>query len=289
MGAIDARLERGVSLFRRAGDDAALLAAALLAFHGGLERYLDEELAMQADLGRQERELLEKGRLAWPARAELAMRYGLLAPEQREQVIRATRARATIARGDDFGWTAAEVQSYGRLAASACGRMELIGRIDQRSERARATAARAAPPPVWVVPQERWRFSWARLIASLLFLVALGAVGWVLFQQVEGSRILRALGALPAPTAAPTTAAPDPTTTPTPPSARMIGLGDGPGWLHVTASFDSPTRPPRLAEGMSVTPLDQTEVDNNGITWRLVEVEGYQGWVPEANLLLDGR
>jgi hypothetical protein len=288
MGAIDTRLERGVSLFRRAGDDAALLAAALLAFHGGLERYLDEELALQTDLSRQERELLEKGRLAWPARAELATRYGLLAPDQRDQAIRATRVRAAIARGDEFTWSADELQSYGRLVASACGRMELIGRIDQRAERAKATAARSVPP-VWVVPQERWRFSWGRLIASLVFLVALGAVGWVLFQQVEGSRLLRALGALPAPTAAATSPAPDPTATPTPPSARITGLGDGPGWLHVTASFDSPTRPPRLAEGMSVTPLDQTEVDNNGIIWRLVEVEGYQGWVPEGNLALDGR
>ena len=288
MGAIDARLERGVTLFRRAGDDPALLGAALLAFHGGMERYLDEELASQADLGRAERELLEKGRLAWPARATLATRYGLLTPEQRDQAIRATRARATIARGDEFVWNAAEVQAYGRLAANVCGRMELIGRIDQRAERARTTAARAAPP-VWVVPQERWRFSWARLIGSLLFLAALGGVGWVIFNQIQGSQLLRAVGALPAPTATPTMAAPNPTNTPAPPSARVVGLGDGPGWLHVTASFDSPTRPPRLAEGMEVTPLDQTQVDNNGITWRLVEVEGYQGWVPEANLLLDGR
>ena len=61
MGAIDARLERGVAIFRRAGDDTALLGAALLAFHGGLEAYLDEELAGQPDLGAAERELIAKG------------------------------------------------------------------------------------------------------------------------------------------------------------------------------------------------------------------------------------
>jgi hypothetical protein len=286
MGAIDARLERGVAIFRRAGDDAALLGAALLAFHGGLERFLDEELAGQPDLAARERDLLLQGRLAWPARAELATRYGLLASEQRDQVLRATRARLVIARGDEFAWTAEEVQAYGRMATAVCGRMELIGKIDQRAERAKATAARQAPP-VWVVPQERWRFSWARLLASALFLVALGAVGWVLFTQIGGPRLLRAVGALPAPTAEPTVQAPAPTASPAPPKARLVGLGGGPGWLHVNPSFDSPTRAIRLAEGMEVTPLDDRQVDESGITWRLVEVGGYQGWVPEANLHLE--
>ena len=284
MGAIDARLERGVAIFRRAGDDAALLGAALLAFHGGLEAYLDEELAGQPDLGASERELIAKGRLAWPARADLSTRTGLLAPEQRDQALRATRARLAIARGDEFGWTAEQVQSYGQLAAMICGRMELIGRIDQRAERARATAAQQAPP-VWVVPQERWRFSWVRLGASLLFLAALFAVGWVLFTQLDGTRLMRAVGVLPAPSAAPTEVEPAPTAAPVVPKARLTGLGSGPGWLHVSPSFDSPTRPPRLAEGMEVNPLDEQQVDASGIKWRLVEVAGYQGWVPESNLV----
>ena len=283
MGAIDARLERGVAIFRRAGDDPALLAAALLAFHGGLEAFLDEELSGQPDLGAADRELIVKGRLAWPARADMAVRAGLLAPDQREQAIRATRARLAIARGDEFGWTAEQVQSYGQLAAMVCGRMELIGKIDQRADRARATAAQQAPP-VWVVPQERWRFSWVRLGATLLFLAALLAVGWVLFTQLDGTRLMRAVGVLPAPAAAPTVAAPAATATPAAPKARLTGLGSGPGWLHITPSFDSPTRPPRLAEGMEVTPLDEQQVDASGVTWRLVEVQGYQGWVPESNL-----
>lgn len=288
MGSIDTRLERGVGLFRRAGDDAALLGAALLAFHGALERSLDEQIAGLPDLSAQERELIERGRLSWAARADRAQHAGLLTPEQRDQALRATRARTAIARGDGFTWSVAEVQEYGRMVAGACGRMELIGRIDQRAERARATAANQAPP-VWIAPQERWRFSWARLFASLVFLAVLAGVGWVIFNQLEGTRLLRSVGALPSPTATPTVVAPPPTPTLTPPTARLVGLGDGPGWLHVTPSFDSPTRAIRLAEGMTVTPLDDRQVDSGGVVWRLVEVGGYQGWVPEANLANDGR
>jgi hypothetical protein len=286
MASIDTRLERGVAIFRRAGDDPALLGAALLAFHGALERFLDDEITGQPDLGAPERELLSKGRLGWPTRAELATRYGLLAPEQRDRALRAARARLVIARGDEFGWSAEEVAAYGRLAASTCGRMELIGKVDQRAERAKATAARQAPP-VWVVPQERWQFSWARLGATLVFLAVLVGAAWLIFTQFEGPRILRAIGALPAPTAIPTEEVAPPTATPPAASARMVGLGGGPGWLHVTPSFDSPTRPPRLAEGMTVTPRDETQVDANGLTWRLVEVAGYEGWVPEGNLVIE--
>jgi len=44
MGEIDERLERGVAIYRRAGDDSALLGAALLAFHAALERGIDAAL-----------------------------------------------------------------------------------------------------------------------------------------------------------------------------------------------------------------------------------------------------
>jgi len=43
MSVIDERIERGVAIFRRAGDDSALLGGALLAFHGAIERFLDGE------------------------------------------------------------------------------------------------------------------------------------------------------------------------------------------------------------------------------------------------------
>jgi len=36
---------------------------------------------------------------------------------------------------------------------------------------------------------------------------------------------------------------------------------------------------------MEVNPLDEQQVDASGIKWRLVEVAGYQGWVPESNLI----
>jgi hypothetical protein len=288
MGAIDARLDRGVTLFRRAGDDAALLGAALLAFHGALERFLDDELAGQATVGDQERALIERGRLGWPDRVELAVGSGLLTPAARDQAIRATRARLAIARGDEHGWSAEDVGAYGRLVAERCGRRELVAKIDQRAERARATAAHQAPP-AWPEPQERARISPIRLGITVLFLAVLGISGWVIYNQIEGNRLLRAVGVLPAPTAAPAPTALAPTPTPTRPAAKMVGLGEGPGWLHVTPSFDSPTRAIRLAEGMEVAPRDERQVDPNGVTWRLVEVGGYEGWVPESNLAIEGR
>jgi hypothetical protein len=67
----------------------------------------------------------------------------------------------------------------------------------------------------------------------------------------------------------------------------VTGLGGGPGWLHVTASFDSPTRAIRLADGMAVTLRDEQQTDSSGTRWRLVEAGGYTGWCPENNLEFD--
>jgi len=100
MSEIDQRLDRGVEIFRRAGDDSALLGAALLAFHSALEHFIDAELRDQPEIGAEERRLLEAGRLGWPARARLAEQSGLLSREQAGQAIEATRARIAIARGD---------------------------------------------------------------------------------------------------------------------------------------------------------------------------------------------
>src|SRR6266545_2744478 len=213
MSVIDERIERGVAIFRRAGDDSALLGGALLAFHGAIERFLDGELANRPELGANERRLLTDGRLGWLTRANLAESHGLLTPEQRARALGATRACKPIVRGDPCPWTAAEVQSYGQLAAELCGRMELIGRIDQRAERARTTAVRAAPP-AWAVPQERRRLSPARIAITAVFLATLAAVAWTIYQQLDGPRMLRALGALPAPTAEPLPFTPEPSPTP---------------------------------------------------------------------------
>ncbi|HNP69964.1 MAG TPA: hypothetical protein PKK15_02600, partial [Kouleothrix sp.] len=62
MGEIDERLERGVAIYRRAGDDSALLGAALLAFHAALERGIDAALLEQAGLGDADRALIEGGK-----------------------------------------------------------------------------------------------------------------------------------------------------------------------------------------------------------------------------------
>src|SRR5258708_6083969 len=106
MSEIDERLDRGVEIFRRAGDDSALLGAALLSFHGALEQYIDAELRDRPELSAEERRLLAAGRLGWPTRAKLAEQAGLLSREQAGQAIEATRARIAIARGDVCAWPA---------------------------------------------------------------------------------------------------------------------------------------------------------------------------------------
>jgi len=289
MSEIDERLDRGVEIFRRAGDDSALLGAALLAFHGALEQYIDAELREWPQLGAEDRRQLEAGRLGWPARAKLAEQAGLLTSEETRRAFDATRARLAIARGDICTWPVGRVEAYGKMVAERCGRMELIRWIDQRPERAKKTVA-SPIPPVWE-PAERARFPIARLAATLLFLIALVAVGWTLYTRLDGPRLLRSLGALPAPTAAelPTDASEPatPTASPATRTARVTGLGGGPGWLHITASFDSPTRAIRLADGMAVTLRDDQQTDSGGTRWRLVEVGGYEGWCPENNLVLD--
>jgi hypothetical protein len=293
MSEIDERLDRGVEIFRRAGDDSALLGAALLAFHGALEQAIDTELRDWPDLGVEERRLLEAGRLGWPTRAKLAEQAGLLRAEAARRALEATRARLAIARGDVCTWPASAVESYGHLVAERCGRRELIRWIDQRPERAKKTVAGPAPP-VWE-PDERGRFPTMRVAVTLLFLVTLVAVGWTLYTRLDGPRLLRSLGALPAPTATQPPTMPAmvdtpsaPTSTPLTRTARITGLGGGPGWLHVTASFDSPTRAIRLADGMAVTLRDEQQTDSGGTRWRLVEVGGYEGWCPENNLIFEG-
>jgi hypothetical protein len=170
-----------------------------------------------------------------------------------------------------------------------CGRRELIRWIDQRPERAKKTAA-SPIPPVWQA-EERGRFPIARVALTLLFLVTLVAVGWTLYTRLDGPRLLRSLGALPAPTVAqlPTELATPsaPTAPPVIHAARVTGLGGGPGWLHATASFESPTRAVRLADGMLVTLRDEQQTDSSGTRWRLVEADGYEGWCPENNLAPD--
>ena len=292
MSEIDQRLDRGVEIFRRAGDDSALLGAALLTFHGALEQYIDAELRDRPELGVEERRRLAAGRLGWPTRAKLAAPAGLLNPEQARPAIEATRARIAIARGDVCAWPASAVESYGQMVAMRCGRRELIRWIDQRPERAKKTVARPIPP-VWE-PDQRGRFPIVRVAVTLLFLVTLVAVAWTLYTRLDGPRLLRSIGALPVPTAvqlptdpaelsAPSTPTPLPATR----TARVTGLGGGPGWLHVTASFDSPTRAIRLADGMAVTLRDEQQTDSGGTRWRLVEAGGYAGWCPENNLAFD--
>jgi hypothetical protein len=288
MGDIDERIERGAAIYRRAGDDSALLGAALLAFHGALERQIDAELASQSTLGERERGLLEQGRLGWLTRANLAEQFGLLSHAQRDLALEAAKTRLALARGDECDWSADELQTYGRTVALVCGRRELIRQIDQRAERAKATVAHPAPQ-IWDVPATRRRFPVVRAIVTGVFLLTFAAVLWTIYIQIDGPRLLRAFGALTAPTVAPIPLNDAPTPTPPQHRATIKGLGGGPGWLHATPSFDSPTRAIKLADGMEVTLREQRQVDTNGLRWQLVEAGGYEGWVPENNLAVNGQ
>jgi hypothetical protein len=288
MGDIDERIERGVALYRRAGDDSALLGAALLAFNGALELQIDAELANQSTLGERERGLLEQGRLGWLTRANLAEQFGLLSHAQRDLALEAAKTRLALARGDECDWSADELQTYGRTVALVCGRHELIRQIDQRAERAKDTVAHPAPR-IWDVPATRRRFPVVRALVTAVFLLTFAAVLWTIYIQIDGPRLLRAFGALTAPTVAPIALNDAPTPTPPLRRATITGLGGGPGWLHATPSFDSPTRAIKLADGMEVTLREQRQVDTNGLRWQLVEAGGYEGWVPENNLAVNAQ
>jgi len=287
MGEIDERIERGVAIYRRAGDDSALLGAALLAFHGALERQIDTELVNQSTLGERERGMLEQGRLGWLTRANLAEQFGLLNHDQRALALEAAKTRLALARGEECDWSADEIRTYGRTVALVCGRRELIRQIDQRAERAKATVAQPAPR-IWDVRATQRRFPVVRAIVTAVFLLTFAAVFWTIYVQIDGPRLLRALGALTAPTVVPIALNDAPTPTPPRRRATITGLGGGPGWLHATPSFDSPTRAIKLADGMEVTLHEQRQVDNNGLRWQLVEAGGYEGWVPENNLAIHG-
>jgi hypothetical protein len=138
-----------------------------------------------------------------------------------------------------------------------------------------------------------------RWIPGLVLAVVLVFGGWALF--------LRA--AAPRPDAAPVPTpnarnesiiSPDATlapiivaqaTPPAPPTptfanrrGRVVRLGGGPGWLHDSARFDSPTLPIRLGEGQEIAILGPQQNDAQGIAWLYVAVGGYEGWSPLNNI-----
>ena len=65
---------------------------------------------------------------------------------------------------------------------------------------------------------------------------------------------------------------------------RIVRLGDGPGWLHESARFDSPTLPVRLSESQEVAILGPQQSDDQGTPWLYVAVGGYEGWSPLNNV-----
>ncbi len=293
MGDVDEKLRRGITLVERADGDADLLGAALLALHGAIEEYVHAALLAHPQLSPDERQILAERNLGWVPRANLAQKYGLLTREQRQRILEANDVRQAFAHGAPLRWRDADLQRYSQFVAELCGRQALLKR--ERGAAARQPPAKhAARPARPSAPARRQRAQpvsvldsrFSRILIGLLIVLALllGGVALSRRYNISLARFSRAVGISAQPTAMPTATPIPPTLTPTIIQARLIGLGDGPGWLHDTPDFASGTLPIPLREGLIVTLLDQQQADAAGNLWRYVAVGGYEGWCPDTNL-----
>jgi hypothetical protein len=298
MSEIDDKLERGADLLADAGGDPDLLGAALLAFQGALVARLRALLGTHPGLDDRERALLADPSATPSALVELGQQCGDLTREQAWRIQDAERLRVGFANGGPFRGAPSEVRAYGRFVAEFCGRADLA------DELAQILAARAGAPdqeeeldyeqepaPTFSEAAMRW-------LPGLALVLLISVAAWLLIGRGAG---------LPGRTSAPTAVAggaeaiapnatfgpmtivqATPTALPTPTLAarqgRVVRLGGGPGWLHETPSFDSPTLPIRLSEGQAVAIVGPQQSDAQGTPWIAVAVGGYQGWSPLNNI-----
>ena len=82
-GEIAQKLRRGNAMYKYADGDADGLGLALLAFHGALADWLDEQLMRDEALDHATREAASTGKLGWLPRADAALRRGLISADQR--------------------------------------------------------------------------------------------------------------------------------------------------------------------------------------------------------------
>lgn len=299
MDAVEEKLRRGFTLIAQAGEDGDLLGAALLAIHAGLAEHVRVTLLAHPGLSAQERVLVSNKRGDWSALIGLMQQYAGLSHAQRQVILGAHEIRERVALGEPFRGPASSLLRYAQFVAQVCGYPELLdhqasAQFGERADGApfseesftdswESSYETVEPPPVSGIPLSRF-IALLGLIVVLL-LCSWGAIRPGVLGNFDVRRLLVALSMLPAPTATPgPTIAP--IASPAPQHAQIVGLGDGPGWLHSAPSFESGTLPIRLSEGMPVDLLDPQQSDTNGVVWRYVRVGGYEGWCPERNLVL---
>lgn len=312
MGSVDEKLRRGFSLVAAANGDGDTLGVALLALHGALEDHLDETLRRLPEITPEDLQLLDDPGYGWLARANLALNYGLITPEQRQAILEVNRQRQGFAHGNPFVGSQRGVELYANLVADLCGTRPTAPHAARPApSRPTPAAAPAAAAPRRARASEGTTISastsWndravlrrtrradplpdalpVRLVIGAAGLLVLLLAGWWLFNREPPAETpVPPNGPLP-PAITPVATTPPPTPTPEPRTGRIARLGGAAGWLREQPSFNAPTLPPPLTDGTPLTLLDREPVDAEGTTWLAVSVLGYEGWVPQNNVDLD--
>jgi hypothetical protein len=295
------KLERGIHLLSEAGSDQDLLGVALLAFQGAIDQRLRELLATQPALTEEDRALLADSASTPAMLVELGRRYGDLSREHAWRILGSEQLRVAFVSGQPFRGSPSEVRAYGRFVAEQCGRADLAEQLAGS-----ATSYLADPVDTDAEddddadPQPVGRYySIMRWIPGLVLAVVLVFGGWALFLRAAAPRqdaapvstptIPNASIISPDATLAPIIVAQaTPPAPPTPTFAnrrgQVVRLGGGPGWLHDSARFDSPTLPIRLSEGQEIAILGPQQNDAQGTAWLYIAVGGYEGWSPLNNI-----
>ncbi len=327
MSSVEEKLGRGFELLGRAGRDADLLGMALVAFHGGLESYLDTTLG-RMQLTPDERAQVDGDTFGWLPRARMAVKYGLLNAEQQRTVLEANRQRQEVAHGSAFSGTRQGVESYGTLVADLTGAQPAAPQTaarptrqprpeperPTRQPRAASESQDDADLPPKINPASRWDDRTAvrrkRRPSSSLPIPAFDSAatvdlpGGIAVPRIAlyGVGALLALGLIfvifsrlggdnsgQASSAFAQTPIVTPAVIPTPAPRRgtIVNLGNATGYLHQQPTFASPTMPPPVTEAMPVTLIDTPTVEADGTIWVEVELTGYRGWVPQTNVQID--
>lgn len=294
---INDKLNRGIDLLEDASSDQDLLGVALLSFHAALKEHMQSLLSSQPALSGSQQQTLDHQELALLDMLDLAQQHGDLTREERWRIEEAEKLVAEFVAGEPFRGSPREVGSYGHFVADLSGHGQLADYL--------ASAARVQPSPPTAAELEQSPPSlysdvmrWIPGIALLAILLvaalwlfgraanpfssaadqaAVPTVNRALLVTQEGGQAVALTPVSPA-------ALPSPALPPGARVARIVRLGGGPGWLHESADFASPTIPIRLTEGQQVIALGQQQQDAEGNPWVLVSVGGYQGWSPLNNV-----
>jgi hypothetical protein len=287
MSDVDDKLQRGFMLLERAATDSDLLGVALLAIHGALEDRFRQTLSARPTLNLAERQALVRRDITGPALVEMMEQHAGLPADQRRIVLDALEIRQNFINGRPFRWRVNDMLRYARFVETVCDQRGLLDEI--LTER-RAARAETEPIPALREPQSRFRpllSIWNAIALALFVCVIIAGVQIYNYLDIETLFSNADAAVTPPPVTSAANANARPTPTSTARQARITGLGGGPGWLHELPNFDSNTLPIRLGEGMRVTVLEPEQTDSDGLLWRYVSVEGYEGWCPAPNLTFD--